>query len=156
MPTAPLTRRSVLATSAGWGAAILTGCLSWGYQAGSLHIDNDHNQGHTVTVTVQKTSDDYGEAIGRNARDPQTPSATPIWTRAWTFRVPPSSRVYEGILISEPGAFYIHVQLETGVTAALWLGLYPAGPDGDQIAEQYIAVDIYPDGRLSVSAPHDD
>lgn len=147
-------RRTVLAVVGATGSFVLGGCVLDldPVQAGTLVIDNEHDQAHTVTVVVSKTSESDEDIPPGGA----TPTTAPLWKRESTFEVPAGGRVRKSEFVTEPGAFYIEVRTEMGETAATWFGLYPAGPEGEQVAEGYIAVDIYEDGRLNVSTPVDD
>ncbi|MFC6993096.1 hypothetical protein ACFQH3_16045 [Haladaptatus sp. GCM10025707] len=123
-------------------------------QSGTLVIANDHDQPHTVTVTVSKTSEDDNDAPFRD--DTQPPEAPSIWDRTDEFDVAAGGRVRKSTFISETGAFHIVVQLEIGINASTWLGLGPGGPSGEQVTGGFILVDIHEDGRLGLNTPVDD
>lgn len=134
----------------------VAGCtLDSSVQAGTLVISNDHERDHVVSVTISKTSDDEGDVPPR-PHDASAPTTAPLRERSYSFEVAGGATKEEPDIVTEPGAFYIDVSLETGAESSTWLGLYPAGSEGDQVAEAHIFVSIYDDGRLDVSTPVDD
>jgi len=148
-------RRSLLAAVGTATGFTLAGCVldldSIG--AGTLVIDNEQDRSHTVTVTVTKTGEfDHGIP-------PETPtpsSTTTVWRRDRTFEVSGGGRVRKSDFVSEPGEFQVDARTETGTTASTSLGLYPAGRDGEKIAESYVHLFIREDGFMYFSTPVDD
>lgn len=135
----------------------LGGCVTWltnGREAGTLVVDNRHSEAHTVTVTVTKTSEDSADVGGRD--ETPAPETDPIWRREDEFAVDAGEQVEHEAFISETGSFFIEVRLETGERASGWVGFYSAGPDGTDIAEDAIFVDIYEDGRVTLFTSHSD
>lgn len=150
-------RRAFLAAVGGACSLAFAGCVldRDAVGAGTLVVDNDHDRTHTVTVAVSKAS--HGdEAVPPRPHDAPPPTTTPLWRRDRSFEVPAGERVREPGFVSEPGAFYVEASTETGSSASTWLGLYPAGEDGEQVAESFLLVDVHEDGRLGVSTPVDD
>lgn len=149
-------RRSLLGAVGAATSSVLAGCVfGRSVEAGTLVISNDHDQRHLVTVTVRKISEDDGD-IPPRPHDAPAPTGTPLWERKYSFEVPADGAVRESDLLTEPGAYYVEVSLDSGGTASTWLGLYAAGESGNQIAEAHILVSIADTGRVTVSTPVDD
>ena len=149
-------RRAFLAALGTTVPSTLAGCtFGRSVQAGTLVISNDQDREHVVSVTVSKTSDNDGDVPSR-PQDAPAPTTAPLWERDYSFEVSAGRTTREPSLVNEPGAFFVDVSLETGETASTWLGLYPAGSDSQQVAEEHLFVSIYEDGRLTVSTPVDD
>lgn len=143
-------RRSVLAGAA-TAAGLSAGCvaLSPRVPGGALVITNESPTDHTLSFEVMKISEDYDDVP---YGDKPRPDGQPLdrWNR--TFEVAAGESVRENEFITEPGAYFIEISTAAGRTAGGWIGLYPAGPQGEQLAESHVAVLIEEDS-LSLSAP---
>lgn len=141
-----MNRRAFLSASGVLVFSGFAGCLfGRGDEPGLIEISNEHDQDHTVTVTVEKTSEDDDDVRGRTTYDIMTPTSTPIWRRERTFDVPANSDFRETEFLTEPGAFFIEVELDSGATSATWLGLYDSQGG---VAEEKLVIDIDVDGQV--------
>lgn len=144
-----MNRRSFCALG-GTGLALLSGCLfDTAPDSGSLIIDNEHDEPHTVEVTIRKLENESAPV--------DTPSATPrpaFWEQTYTYEVGPTGQRSVPNLIAEPGTFDIYVQLDTGMKASTRLALYRGGKDGTKVGGGIIAIDIYEDGRVVAYTPN--
>lgn len=155
MPSNRSRRGFLHVTGSTLGCTALSGCLfglASNPPAGTLVTTNDHSEGHTVTVTVTKTSENDDE-IRRHDQTP-SPETTPIWEREEEFIVGADKRTKQENFITETGAFYLEVQVDNGERDSDWVGFYDAAGGG--IAEDAIFVDIEEDGRVNISATHSD
>lgn len=142
-------RRSFLSMTGIVALPGLAGCLTnTGDHPGSLEISNDCGEAHTVTVTVQKVSEDNDRFTWNPQEDPPTPSTTPLWRRERTFEVPANSDIKETEFITEPGLFFVEVELDTGATASTWLGLSESA--AGTVIEDKVEVHIMEDSRLNL------
>lgn len=80
----------------------------------------------------------------------------PLWQRKSTLEITAGGHIRRAGFIAELGTFYVEGRTETGETATTWFGLYPAGPEGEQVGCGFIAVNIDEEERLEVSTGHDD
>jgi len=148
----PSRRQTLQAFGLTCSSGLLSGCVSntdSGPESGDLEIDNGDTESHTVTVVVEKIStnsdDSYSNFITR------TPESTPIWAQESRFEVDASETVKRTDYITEPGAFFVQAQLETGASTQGWIGLYESASGG--VAEQYLDITIKSDRSLTVVAP---
>lgn len=135
---------------------VFSGCLGLGFGTnnvapGSVVIDNDSPDTHTVSLSVTKVSNSSNDI---RASD-ESPVST-IWRKTYSYEVNGDERKVDSELLSEPGAYYVEVELENGENATTWLGLYPAGKKGEKVAESPIQIDIYDDGTVTAYTPTDD
>lgn len=135
-----------------FSVGIWSGCLNSsnsGPDSGDLEIENNDSDNHSVTVVTKKVSensdDSYSDFVTR------TPESTPIWKRNNTFEIDSEETFRRNEYLSEPGAYFVRVKLETGTSAQGWIGLYESANGG--VAEQYIAISIDKGGSLTVFAP---
>ena len=148
-------RRELLGLLAVTVSSTLAGCFfAGGPESGDLVINNEDETAHTVSVIVSKTSDNPD----RVSRDypPPTPEVTPEWKRTHEFEIGPYQERIEEDLFTEPGAYYVECHLNGGGMAATWLGLYSAGPDGSEVAEELFRLTISDDATLSIITGVDD
>lgn len=147
-------RRFVVRSVVSLGVISLSGCLfgiGRGPDAGTLVITNGRTERHKIEIRVTKTSEDYEDTrFHDQTPDPET---TSIWEREATFSIGADGRVKETDFLTETGAFYIEVELETGEIGSGWLGLYDAARGG--VAENALRVDIS-EGGITVYGAHDD
>lgn len=105
------------------GLVAVSGCLFGrdSPDAGTLVLDNDHDQSHTMVVEVTKTSNNRDDV-----RDEGTPAAkqTPIWNRTSEFTVASQEKRRVQNFINEPGAFYIEARLDDDEVKSMWYGLF--------------------------------
>lgn len=156
MPSNWSRRKYIHVTGPTLGFTALSGCL-FGFasdtSAGTLVITNDHSEGHTVTVTVKKISENDDDT--RRHDETPVPETTPIWEREEQFTVGAGKRTKQENFITETGAFYLEVQLDNGERDSDWVGFYDAA-GGTSIAENAIYADIEDDGRVTLYASHSD
>lgn len=164
----PVPDRSALALATLLALAPLAGCLGFGsagsLPAGSIQITNDANASQEVAVTVTKWSNDSDviHALERWDRP-----AEPQWTRRWNASVDAGATWTEREAVDEPGAFQVTATARaadaggnatataTAQNDTAWLGLYAAGPDGEQVAEQTVWIHV-DDRQVTISTPSDD
>jgi len=130
-------RRKLLTLFGSTVVASTAGCpaLSDSVPAGSVDIRNNTSSGKTLKITVSKMFEERSEIPD----DRSEPSSEPISVERYDFQIPAEERVTRRV-VSEPGGFYIEFSTETEATVDTWLGLYSAGPEGEQVAEAYIDV----------------
>ena len=117
--------------------------------AGDLSIRNTDSEGHTVAISVDKTSDD-DDGVPTGATT-DTPEAEPIWERTDEYRVASDEHTVVSGFLEEAGAFFVQVRIEGGNRSAQgWIGLYDAS--GGSVAEDYLEVSIAEGDRLRLSA----
>lgn len=141
-------RRTLLAAGS---VALLPGCgalrgldAAAADEPGSVTIQNDDDRSHRVTVTVERVSDDADD-VPPPAAD-RTPEAGATRYRETTFEMPAGERVREPEFVTEAGAYFVTVELGTGVSTTTWLGL---SGDGAEKLEVYVGGD----GEVTVVAP---
>lgn len=132
-------------------SSLVSGCSfgsEGGLESGWLEIVNEDSESHTVTVTVQKVSDDKDDVPS----DPvdKTPESKPISSRDHRFTVDADERRSREDFISEPGAYFVEARLDSGTTARGWIGLYQSAEGG--VAEEYLEVAISGDEQMTVYA----
>lgn len=145
-------RRFLQMTGSALGATTMSGCLfgiGGGHPPGTLVVRNDHEERHTVTVTVTKTSED--DEIGSHD---ETPTSTPIWKRETELTVDAGEKATKQDLITETGAFFVEVRVPKIGTDRTWSSFYEAANGG--IAEDSIYVTIQDHGAVTVFPSHDD
>lgn len=150
----PVTRRGLLQIGGGVCLGCLAGCLGDTVDAGTLMITNDDDRSHTLTVVVTKASDSDSDVPPRSHEAPGP--TTTLWRREFQFELSTGDTHTEPGFLTEPGAYYIEATTATGLRATNWLGLYAAGPDGDQIAESFVDIRIYEYDEMSIGTPTDD
>lgn len=117
--------------------------------AGDLSIRNTDSDGHTVAITVEKTSDD-DDGVPTGATT-DTPEAEPIWERTDEYRVASDEHTVVSGFLEDPGAFFVQARIEDGDrTVQGWVGLYEASGGG--VAEDYLDVSLAEGDRLRLSA----
>lgn len=136
------------------GLPTLGGCLSSlesSPDAGSLIIRNGDSVDHTVTITVTQVSndDDNFEEFGQTP----DPKHTPLWNHEEEFTVAAGEETTQANFITEPGAYYIDIDLDNGEQGNDWIELVNAS---GELAEDYIYVDINEDGSVDVFSTHQD
>ncbi len=117
---------------------------------GGLVIRNNDTNSHTFSFEILQMSED--DDLPPSPNRPERPDSQPLNQWEETFDVAAGDSRREREFITEPGAYFVDVTIETGVTASGWIGLYAAGPDGQQLAESHLAVTARDDGELSLSA----
>jgi hypothetical protein len=145
-------RRYLQMTGSVLGATTLSGCLfglDGGHPPGTLVVRNDHEERHTVRVTVTKTSED--DEIGN---DDEPPTSTPIWKRETELTVDAGKKATKQDLITETGAFFVEVRVPNVGTDSTWSSFYEAANGG--IAEDSIFVTIQDHGAVTVFPSHGD
>lgn len=149
-------RREFIATAGSTTVVGLSGCSRFlTTKSGTLVIDNNRDQAHTVEVILSKMSDSArGETPSRLPPPPSStppssvhptssastrtkrrpprrsrppPAATPIWKREHTYRVSSGETVKKSGFIDEAGTYYLKARLDTGETVAMWNGWSSAG-----------------------------
>lgn len=153
MPSACRRRKFLQGTGAIVGITASSGCLSLvdsGYPPGTLVVSNEQAESHTVTVTVEKTSDDDDDIHGGQTPSPAT---TPIWEREVQVTVEGQAKVVQKDFITEPGAFFLEARVENLELERTWVGFYEA--DGG-IAEDAIFLDIQENGQVIIYPSHGD
>lgn len=145
-----LTRRNTLKHTAGvCSLGLASGCMSSGGPIpGSLHIENNDSSRHTVTLTVQKISEDSDDSYGPEFT--VTPEKSPIEERTDKFTVDGGAEKIEQDYITQPGAFFVRAELHSGESGHGWIGLYKAGRNGEEVAEEYLDVNISEEGTIWV------
>ena len=146
-------RRALLAAGS---LAVLPGCGAFrGLDAaaadepGSVAIQNDDDRDHRVTLTVERVSDDSDDVPPPNAD--RTPGAGTTRYREATFEVPAGETVRETGLVTDPGAYFVTVELETGSSATTWLGLEADAAGG--VAAEKLEVYVGRDGEVTAFSP---
>jgi hypothetical protein len=147
-------RRRTLQASGTVLAMGLTGCTfgSNTTKSGTLVLDNEQDRSWTVTVSVSKISNDDDDGPARAFSAPP-PTTTPIWNQEYSYEVSADGRKTIGGFISEEGAYYIVVRLNTEVENSTWFSAYSAAGG---VGGGYVSVTIQEEGGLFVSTGHDD
>ena len=145
-------RRTLLAAGS---VALLPGCgalrgldAAAADEPGSIAIQNDDDRDHRVTVTVERVSDDADDVPPPNSD--RTPEAGTTYREA-TFEVPAGETARETGLVTDPGAYFVTVELETGASATTWLGLYEDTAGG--VAAEKLEVYVGRDGEVTAFSP---
>ena len=119
-------------------------------EPGSVAIRNDDDRDHRVTVTVERVSDDPDDVPPPNSD--RTPEGTTTTTyREDTFEVAAGETVNETEFVTDPGAYFVTVELETGARVTTWLGLYEDAAGG--VAEEKLEVYVGRDGDVTAFSP---
>lgn len=141
-------RRGFLAAFA-LGTSALSGCLfaSDGPPPGSLKIYNRVDSPLTLTIRVEKTSTDWNDA-GRLDQTP-APESTPLQTWEAQFTVDGGEDRQVDDFFTEPGAYYIEGDLQSGGRNTLWFEL--PGNSGGGLDEKYLIVNLLEEGRITIS-----
>lgn len=157
--------------------AVLAGCLGFGsagsLPAGSIQITSDANATHEVTVTVTKIANDSDAIHQSNDSELAELAAkgSGVWNR--TVTLGSDGTWTERGAIDEPGAYRVAAESANAValqegeatngsivdrtgSGTAWLGLYPAGRDGEQVAESTVWIHVGEDGDVTVSTLTDD
>ncbi|MFC7228179.1 hypothetical protein N0B31_12270 [Salinirubellus salinus] len=136
--------------------AVLPGCgvfrgldAAAAAEPGSVAIQNDDDRDHRVTVTVEQVSDD-AEDVPPPSAD-RTPAAGTTRSREATFEVAGGGTVQETEFVTEPGAYFVTVELETGARATTWLGLSERAAGG--VAGERLEVYVGGDGDVTAFSP---
>ena len=145
------TRRGCVRTLGLCTVTALGGCTFGnrsGPGGGTLVIDNDDDQEHTVTLSLRLESTDSGEI-----RPGETPNATstPVAVDSATFTVQSDERLLEESFISEPGAYFIEARTEAGAEARTWAGWSDARNEG--VAGGFLSVSINQNGLVTLGNP---
>ncbi|AQL44040.1 hypothetical protein BV210_15605 [Halorientalis sp. IM1011] len=147
-----LTRRHAVRTiGAVSGIGLLSGCsfgTSGGPDPGDLEIENEDDRAHSVTVIVEKISDDDDDAFGPE-RAP-TPTSTPMSERRNRFTVAAGDTARESGYLDETGSFFVRARTDRETSAQGWIGLYSASGGG--VVEEYLEITVRSDGGLTVYA----
>lgn len=142
-------RRGLLSLLGGLCTLTLgSGCLSGaGQPGGSLYVDNRSSTDYTLTLTVEKISDetdaDKGPAIV------PTPEGPPMSERMVELSVSAYSETHRSQFLEEPGTFFVQVRTESGQTGRSWIGLYRTTDGG--VGGEYVEITFYEDdGNMTV------
>ena len=117
---------------------------------GGLVINNTDTNPHTFSFEVLKMSEDDDD-LPHSQNRRERPNSQPLTRWEEDFDVAAGDSLREREFITEPGAYFVEVTTETGVSAGSWIGLYAAGRDGQQLAESHISVTAQEAGALSLS-----
>lgn len=118
---------------------------------GGIEIRNDDDRAHSVTVAAAWISEDTDDAPVSEPDSVPTPKQTPKRRRERRFDVPADDSVTDPQFLTEPGAHYVTVELDSGDAEATWIGLYRSAVEGD-VGGETLIVSIQEGGRLSLSA----
>lgn len=149
-------REMIQSTGATLSIVALSGCVDrlihGPVESGDIIILNEYTEKVTVTLTLVKFSEDDDAArYGENT----PPEATAILERQKTLSVGAGNRKVLRNYIPGPGAYFIEAELDSGEKASITEGFYQAAEEGE-VVENYIHVEIQPNGRLSMGAGHSD
>lgn len=149
-------REMIQTTGATLGLVAVSGCVDrlihGPVESGDVMILNEYTEKVTVTLTLVKFSED-DDAAGHGENTP--PEATAILERRETHSVGAGNRKVIRNYIPSPGAYFIEAELDSGEKASITEGFYQAAEE-DEVAENYIHIEIQENGRVSMGAGHSD
>jgi hypothetical protein len=141
-------RRTLVATAVSLGIASVSGCFMFtdGLGPGMLVIHNELDEQVAVTVEVERRNDDA--QVTRDDPGTPVPEEDPLWSDEATFDVEAEGRLEKDGFVTEPGAYYVRVDVENRGTGAGWVGVSRSTEGG--MSAGYIDIQLTSDGDVEV------